>query len=48
MTKAELILKGKKLGVALNNSMLKSEMEKAITKAEKPAKASSRTRDGEY
>lgn len=40
LTKAELIAKGKSLGLTLKSSMLKAEMESAIKKAEKPAKAS--------
>jgi hypothetical protein len=52
LTKAELIVKGKKLGLDLKASMLKGEMEKAIAKAErKPAskaKASTHQRKGEY
>jgi hypothetical protein len=38
MTKADLIEKGKALGVKLTNKMLKAEMEKAIKTAEKPKK----------
>jgi hypothetical protein len=51
MTKAELITKGKTLGLSLNNSMLKPELESAVAKAEKSAKkptASSTKKSGEY
>jgi hypothetical protein len=37
MTKAELIVKGKTLGLNLSNSLLKGELEKAVAKAEKSA-----------
>jgi hypothetical protein len=49
MTKAELIVKGKTLGLDLSNSLLKGEMEKIIAKAEKnnKAKASSNRKIGE-
>jgi len=48
MTKAELILKGKTLGLTLSPSLLKADMEKQIAKAEKPAKASGTSKKGEY
>jgi hypothetical protein len=40
LTKAELIAKGKKLGLNLKSSMLKGELVKAVGKAEKSASKS--------
>lgn len=47
MTKADLIVKGKTLGLTLSNSMLKADMETAIKKAEAKPKVGTDRRSGE-
>ena len=50
LTKAELIVKGKKLGLTLKTTSLKGDLVKAVNKAEKAntAKVSPVKKKGEY
>ena len=49
-TKADLVAAGKELGLALSMSALKPDLQKAVAKAERSAKAkaSSVRKNGEY